>query len=597
MTDTSSHGIFTLFGFTCDLVGLEQRIRDRLGVEVQTLAPVGKGAFFYYTSDGEAAENDQLVVLKLGYLRSKAGSALNCQDLMKHMHAANARIDTEAFTGNGLVVALHKRERVMTAFQTLLAVPQLYYWMGAGEIICSDVLRCLVDLLPCPMFNEAILPQHFLFRSVYGTATYYRDVERMLPGHLLTWKDGDMNHRLVRSLDVVMDEAACIRADDRAIQRLDEALEAVVGDYVYQAEEVGESYASLLSGGVDLTLVQYYLNQAGLQEINRSISFAIQVPAFEFEVDYARQASRLMSTEHVFVPYNPADYVGLLERVMGVLAQPPNLETEPSFLAVAEYLHAHHWHEKVYFTGQGGDTLFGGVEALKLKGLEYLRRVPGAVMLLRSAGRAAALGSAHGSHLLFKGAEIIANYANPHALCSPANEVAVYVLEQNWDLMRRSFGDQTIQDTLAFRRELVSQYSKSRHYIDQVYMIDLLTDMWELAVQRQQIFLRYGYRQASPYLDEDLLKAAMTIHPDLRYIKGWRYKHLLRRLLDRKTQAPVAREKKGPSNVNDDLVAWMDAGPLRMLVDQIERPAFIDEADFKRLLKKPNYFLWNSSDL
>jgi hypothetical protein len=89
-----------------------------------------------------------------------------------------------------------------------------------------------------------------------------------------------------------------------------------------------------------------------------------------------------------------------------------------------------------------------------------------------------------------------------------------------------------------------------------------------------------------------MVKMALTVHPDLRYIKGFRYKHLLRRLLEQKTNAPVARKRKGPSNVNDDLVAWLHTGSLRPLVEDIDRPSFMEKNDFDRLIKKPDYFLW-----
>jgi hypothetical protein len=67
---------------------------------------------------------------------------------------------------------------------------------------------------------------------------------------------------------------------------------------------------------------------------------------------------------------------------------------------------------------------------------------------------------------------------------------------------------------------------------------------------------------------------------------------LLKRLLEEKTKAPVAHKRKGPSTVNDDLVKWMKSGPLRPIVDDIDRPGFISRTDFERLKQQADYFLW-----
>ena len=590
--DRETQGDYTIFGYSHEIEGMKRRIFHRLGVEVHTINIGEQGHFFYYSSYGDIAETDEAVVIKLGFLRSIAKSPLDAFQLAEQHLAGPGVIDPEGFSGNGLVIGISKKEPVFAAFQTLMAVPQLYYSVITDGIVCSDVLRKLIQILPKVELNEEVLPQHFLFRSVYGSATYFRGVERLIPGQYLRWADGKMEIRLARSFDVVIEEAEYIKKDTRAINLLFESLKEVIGDYVKGIDERGQGYANLLSGGVDSSLVQYFLNIVAPEQKKKSISYAIKVPAFDFEVGYAQQASQRLHTEHTFVDYKPQDYPGLLTRVTEILAQPPNLETEPSFLAVAEYLHKANWSERYYFTGQAGDTLFGGEEALKLKGLEFLRRIPGAGQILNGLGKVVAPFHKHHSHTLVRGAEIIADRNNPDSFINPANSVSVYVLDENWDIIRRMFGDRLLKETLAMRRDLAEEYSKSKHYLDVVYFIDLITDAWELAVERNHLFLNFNFEQLSPFIDEDLLKVALTVHPDTRYIKGIKYKHLLKKLLEQKTKNPVVHMRKGPSNLNDDLVAWMDTGSLHSLVVEIDRPNFLQKADFTRMLRKPDYFLW-----
>ena len=518
---------------------------------------------------------------------------MSAQQLLDNKLVNGKSIHFDAFAGNGLVVGISKQEASFCAFQTLMSVPQLYYSETPEGVVCSDVLRCLVQLLPHCDLNETILPQHFLFRSVYGSDTYFQGVKRLIPGQYLRWVDGNIEVRLARIMDVVAEEAQYIREDDRAVNLLCESLEGVVGDYVRQIEGMGKGYANLLSGGVNSTLVQYFINAASSQTRKRSISYAIQVPAFAFEVEYARQASQLLHTEHTFVDYTPQDYPGLLSRVIDILAQPPNLEIEPSFLAVAEHIHAAAWPEQFFFSANAADLIFGNPDTGKLKGLEYLRRVPGAVHLLNGMGRVLARINKDRAHTLRKGAEIIANRNNPDAYCSPLNTVGVTIFGENWNVLRRCFGDLVIQEALASRRNLASQYSVSKHYLDKVHFIDQFTFTYEIAAQEQQLFLANKLEQVHPFNDEELLRTALIFHPEIRYIKNFRSKHLLKRLLYQKTSAPVSYMRKGGSATNEDLISWMSlGGPLRPLVEEIDRPGFMEKKDFVRLIKKPDYFLW-----
>jgi asparagine synthetase B (glutamine-hydrolysing) len=588
---SSQAGDFTVFGFTRNFGSLNKQLNIKLGIFPQIIEIGSIGHFFFYTSYGDVAESKEAMVLKLGMLRSVSKSALNAEQLLEQKIVGPCSINANAFSGNGLVVSISKTEPIFSAFQTLMSLPQLYYSLMNDTVICSDVLRCLVSLIPQCEVNEDILPQHYIFRSVYGPSTYIRGVNRLIPGHFMKWKDGDVEIRLVRSLDAVSDEMQLIKNDRQALNLLGESLEGVVGDYTAQVEAKGQGHASLLSGGVDSSILQYYINRKSFQEPLRSLSFAIQVPTFDFEVEYARQASQILNTLHTFVKYSAQDYPGLLTRVIDILSQPPNFETEPSFLALAEFIHTNNWQERHYFTGQGGDTLFGGKDTRKLKGLQIIRKIPYSDYLLRGLG-GSLVSMPSLSHMLLKGAEIIASENDPDAYASPSNTVCVYVLEKNWDILQRCFGDQVLRQTLAFRRNLVAQYTNSNHYIDKVYFIDLTTDLWELAVHRNQLFLAYRLEQISPFFDEDIIKAALTFHPDIRYIKGFRYKHLLKRLLYQNTKAPVTHKPKGPSTINEDLVSWMHSGPLRPMVEDIQRPGFMSKADFERLITKPDYFVW-----
>ncbi len=489
-------------------------------------------------------------------------------------------------------MGLSKTEPVFSAFQTLMGVPQLYYYEWDDGILCSDVLRIMTRLIPKREINEAVLPQHFLFRSVYGSHTYFQGVERIIQGQYIRWLEGKIEKRRIRSLDVVATEAEYIRDDDKALNLLYESLQDVVGDYVNQIETKKQGLATLLSGGVDSTLVQYLVNGHTTQKPSRSISYAIQVPSFEFEIEYAQQASQLLQTEHTFVKYTPEDYPGLLIRAIEILAQPSNLETEPSMLAVAEYIDAAQWSEKYFFTGLAADSLMGNKESQKLKAIHYLSKIPFILPILKGLGSGFAWKPSL-SHTLKKGAGIIKSEDETDSFLSPLNFFHMFVFNQDWEVMRKCFGDELLKETLAFRRDQAGKHSSSQHYLDKIHFIDLFTETYEIAVQRQQLFLAHHLFQVDPFSDEDLIKSMFTIHPDIHYLKGFKSKYLLKELFAQKVNAKMANQRKGGSTTPEDLVTRMRSGSLKSLTSEIQRPDFMSRTEFEGVIQRSNYFLWH----
>jgi len=582
-------GDFTIFGFSRDPNFVRNHLFNRLGISPETISIGSIGQFFFYTTYADVAESEEAVVLKFGFLRSKTKSALNARQLLEQKLVSPYSINVDAFSGNGLVVALSKTDPVFSVFQTLLALPQLYYSELEDGILFSDVLRCIVSLIPQRELNEANIIHHFLFHNACGSLTYFKGIERLMPGYYLKWVDRKMESRLVRSLNIISEEAQFLRDDIRAMTLLSESMDDIIGDYTAQIQSKGQGFINQLSGGVDSTLTQYYLKEKSNLLPLRSISYIIQVPSFDYEIEYAKQASQLLHTEHTFVNYSPQDYPGFLTHVIDMLAQPPTHETEMSLIAIAEYVRGVNWPERYFFTGHGSDSLFGFSEARKLKVLKLIGSTPFADVWLRGLGSVLVPFTAI-SQILLKGSEILASKNNPDALVSRENSILTY--EVDWEIIRRCFGNQAMNEALAYRRNFTSHYTKSSHYLDKVHLLELITFTYDLAVKNQQLAHAYRMEQIFPFFDEDFVNMALTIHPDIRYIKGFRYKHLMRRLLELKVRAPVAKKRKGDSTVFEDLVAWMRSGPLKPLVDDIRRPDFMNKVDFEHMIQTPNYFLF-----
>jgi asparagine synthetase B (glutamine-hydrolysing) len=581
-------GDFTLWGFARDPQRMTQQVAARLGVTPTCLTYGNAGCLFFYTTYGEVAESEEAVALKLGFLRAPTGSPLSAQQLLQQHSVTPADVSPSTFRGNALVACLSKQSPTFMAFKTLLAVPQLYYAAWDGGLLCSERLRCVVDLLDEVAVNEAALPMHFLFRSVPGALTYIRGVERLLPGHLLRWHEGASSVRQLQDLRFADSDLAFTRGDAAERERLYETLDLVLGDYMAQIEAGGQQSVTLLSGGVDSSLMQTVINQHAAHRPVHTFSFAPQAPSFEFEIAYAREASAFFRTEHTFVDFRPEAYAGLLTRTFDILAQPPVLATEPSILSVAEHADTTALPARYFFSGQAADALFGLSGAARLKALHWIGKIPAAAPLLRGlSGLLRPLATP--ARLMAKGAAILDSRNDPDAFISPVNTIAVY---SDVDRVRRCFGDQAVREALAYRRALADTYLQSTHYLERVLEIDLLTDAYEVASQRHQLFLAHHREQPHPFLDEDMLRVGFAFPPDVRYIRGFEPKYLLKKVLYDKTGYSAAWRRKGFSVFEADWYDWMRSGPLAPLVQDIRLPGFMQRAEFDALAREPDYFLW-----
>lgn len=584
-------GAFTIFGYTKKPENLlKRRLSERLGIVPRTVDFGNAGRFFFHTSYGDIAEMELVIVLKLGFVRSPTKSPLSAQQLLDGKIATPQRIDHDAIRGNALIACFSKTEAEFVAFKNLISLPQLYYWVSGDELIGSDNLRCLVAVLDRVELNEDILPFHFLFSHAPGTLTHFQNVQRLLPGQLLKWHEGNLNIRRVQDLRFPHTDLAVERVDPHSVTVLYQELKDVVGTYISEIENSGHGLGNLLSGGVDSSILQLIINERLSPTPARSFSFALtRAPSFEFEVEYARQASEILKAEHTFVELTPEDYPGLLVKATEILGQPVFSHEAPCKLALEEFLMEHVKDLHFFFTAQGADALFGLGVAKKLKVFDLFRRVPSSRLALAGAGRLLKPFTGK-SQTLLKGAEILSHPNDPHLFIAPTNMIGVY---SNLDTARRFFGDATLRQVFEYKRSLEVQYLNSANYIEKVQVIDLLVDACEVQAQCGQLALANNHGQIYPFMDSDIIRMSFAFRPEIRYTRGLRTKPLLKDILEQRGLSTIARRPKGSTVFEDDLYAWMHSGPLHEMVRDIDLPGFLSKADFEQLIEKPAPFLWN----
>ncbi|MEM7349061.1 MAG: asparagine synthase-related protein, partial [Chloroflexota bacterium] len=476
-TSANQFGDFALFGLSRDFAATLAPKLAQWGIVPQTVDFGEQGTLFAYTTYGDFIENESLFALKLGFARTPGLTPLSTEQLVTQRILSPSHINQEGVRGNALLACLNKEKPELSIYQTLLATPQLYYTAINGDIICSSNQRVLVNLLDSPTLNEDVLPSHFLFQLAPGSLTYFQNVHRLFPGQHLYWKAGQLSINTVKTLSFVDLEETFYRSDEQAADQIYEQFKAIINLYLDDAAQAGNEAANLLSGGVDSALIQLVLNERDAETMPlNSYSYAVQVPGFEFEVTYAREASQLFKTQHTITDIHPADFPAMISRAIETVAQPIPAEADACKIMMAEFLASQENTPRLFLAGQAADAIYGMGLARKVAIFNLFQKIPAASLALNSLSTILQPASARTAHGLKEVATTLTALDKPTTFEHWPNVVCTYT---NLPLARRAFGDEDLQQALAYRRGLETTYLDSSNLAEKLHTIDLLTDGYE----------------------------------------------------------------------------------------------------------------------
>ena len=563
---------------------LAERIRAA-DATVRVVSFEDYGHFFFAVPPyADLAENEEAVGIKLGLVRV-GDELVSMSTLLARNLITPFSAQYEDIHGNALLLCFSKRDPRFCAYKTLLAAPQLYYSEGKGSILCTNNLRLMASLMDEAQLNPVALPLHFLFRSVSGPQTYLNGVYRSCPGEMLNWHAGTLTATLCQDLRALSDGNVYQHVMPAAASHYYERLTDVMSIYL---DKIAGSSAMLLSGGVDSSLLQASINDyPAAPSPSLSFSYTLDAPSFAPEIGYAKVAARILNTDHTFIKVHATDYPDLLVECIEILGQPPHHESTPCVMAVAKHVSTHEDGLGYLFCGVGADPLHGLRIGRQIQRAEKYRRWPVFLlrlldMMLSPVWQSKAYGARQVANLI----PFLDNLDSHH---HPMNAHAMYT---DWQLVNRCFGSSAVCGALAYRRELETRYIDSPYLTEKVHTIGLLSDDYDTAALWQQLGLAYAIEIVFPFMDDAVLAATLGFDPRERYFFAGQTKPILKMALEQKTSIPMNKPKYG-SGFGDDLPSWMYRGSLRDLVRVIERPAFMERADFERKLERPDWFTWN----
>ena len=427
-----------------------------------------------------------------------------------------------------------RRQRRLLVVRDRLGIKPLYYAYRESELLFASEIKGLIASGGLKVaFNEAILPEFLANRYVTGTETFYRGINKLLPGHLLEWsaEQGLRTRRYWHPPQECVDERLPL-AEQADQLRL--GLQLAVKSHLMSDVPLG----LFLSGGLDSSGLAALMAPLMPHPVK---TFAVGFVEREAnELQYARLVAQAIGAEHHEVLVSAGQFMEALPTLIWHEDEPIAFASSVPLYFVSRLARQH---VKVVLTGEGADELFLGydyryrVTALNDRiGRYYWKGLPR--FLRRQISKSLA-------HL----PPPIQRYASRTALAYGPGPRGLFF--DNFSVFPES-----LQQTLLFGRHAASardSYAEGLRYweehhgtlLERMSYADMATHLVELLMKQDQMSMAASLESRVPYLDHHLVEQAMRIPGDQR-MRRWQTKLVLREALrDLVPPAVLTRSKMG----------------------------------------------------
>tara|TARA_R110002096_G_scaffold51236_1_gene134019 strand:- start:39718 stop:41607 length:1890 start_codon:yes stop_codon:yes gene_type:complete len=454
-----------------------------------------------------------------------------------------------------------ERPRILLA-RDRVGIKPMYYGLAQGAFWWGSEPKALLASGAFPRELRAPALLQFLMTSyVGGPESAWNGIQRLEPGHRLTWSPGQVPQP-ERWWDLPLDGPADVASDAEVLAALDEATRArLLADVPLGA---------FLSGGIDSGAVADAMARASAKPpLLCSVGFA----EAEFdELDRARSTAKRLGSEHHTAILDP-DPTLALDTLPWFYDEP---HADPSDVPTFLVSKMAREHVTVALSGDGGDEVFGGYRRYVHDLAE--NRVRNAV---GAPGRrlAAALGRVYpkleGAPRVFRAKSFLSNIGRDPALacwisaCQADRGTVLSLLQPD---LADALGDYDPFDAFAdhYRRPRFDCSLYRAQYAD---FHSVLPEQLLTKVDRASMAVSLEVRV--PFLDHRVIERFAAL-PAREKIRGSRGKHRLREALRSRLSPDVL---DGPKKGFDiPLSAWL-RGPLAVALT--ESLAILPEAGFR----------------
>ncbi|HEU4507669.1 MAG TPA: asparagine synthase (glutamine-hydrolyzing) [Pyrinomonadaceae bacterium] len=412
-----------------------------------------------------------------------------------------------------------KKKELFIARDRLGVKPLYYVHTDDGSLYFGSEIKTVLEAGAVkPELNYAVLSDYLANHAPSGEETLYVGVKRLLPGHVLTWRDGEVVIR--RYWDVDFSKDGEVRDDKTYISQWSELFRESVRLRLMADVPLG----MFLSGGIDSSAIAAVMSGMVKEPIKTfSVAFAEREAN---ELEYARLVADAYKTDHREISVSPEQFFEALPRLVWHEDEPL---AHPSSVALYFVSKLASEHVKVVLTGEGSDELLAGYGRYRRTmwnislGRQYNKLTPS---IARDTIRKQIERMPPGGRMRQK---LMRTFLvlSPELESIYFDNFAVFSAPMQHHLLTRETRERigTIDPYVELRRLL--ERTKDLSLLDGLLYADIKTYLHELLMKQDQMSMATSVESRVPFLDHKLVEFTARM-PDSMKLRGGTTKYVLR---------------------------------------------------------------------
>lgn len=408
-----------------------------------------------------------------------------------------------------------RREKSLFIARDRLGVKPLYYYLSDdGDLFFGSEIKTILEAGAIkPELNYNALPDQLANHGTSYDETLYKDVKRLLPGHFLVWKDGDL--RIEKYWDVSFEPKHNEIISDEIF--VEEWLE-LFRKSVELRLMADVPFGMFLSGGIDSSAICAMM--AGMIDApvkTFSVGFK-EREANEFE--FARIVANAYKTEHHEITITPEQFFAELPKLIWHEDEPLGFIASVPLYFVSKLAQQY---VKVVLTGEGSDEILAGygryAKALQLLqyGEKYECYAPSFVRQFVKTG-ASVIGGRLSRTFLTRQSDIENLFFDNFAVFSKS-------MQEN--MLSEETKSRITEQNPYFYQNRWLQKTDAEHILDRLLYADTKTYLHELLMKQDQMSMAASIESRVPFLDHELVGFTAKLPAEMK-LRGKTTKWILR---------------------------------------------------------------------
>ena len=254
------------------------------------------------------------------------------------------------------------KKEELTMARDRFGIKPLYYSLTNNHqgIVYSSEIKTLIETnVVEKTINLDAISSYLSFRYPYGVGNFFSKIEKVEPGEVLVFHNGNVEKKKYWKIPLIQETSES--KEETLIEELEDILDLVVKDHLESDVSIG----SLLSGGLDSSLITTMMNK--YQKNFNTFSASFDNDGYD-ENEYAKKISNRINSNHTNIILNSKNYFESLDKIIDHKFLPLYIPHEVALFDLFKDIKSSN---KVVISGEGADEMFGGYGRVQGAGFDF----------------------------------------------------------------------------------------------------------------------------------------------------------------------------------------------------------------------------------